>query len=128
MSYPQPSTHCLPRNPPGETYLEVLQIRRYGIRPYFVPLNDVSSKLGVPAHGPRPVTLVEAAANIFGRDLDVTVAAYREHLCRSHIGVAEKGLSGRPTEVECAQLARGWSSMRSFDSAVIVLVVNFWRR
>lgn len=66
-------------------YLELLQVR-HGVGPHFVPLDDVSSVLCVSAHGARPVALVEAAADVLGRELEVAVAAHGEGLRRSHGG------------------------------------------
>lgn len=52
----------------SRTNLEVLQAFGHDVRPHLVPLDHVSSELGVTTHGASAVSLVEALVHILGRE------------------------------------------------------------
>lgn len=93
------------------SYLEILQVLGDDICPHLFPFNDICSVLGVPTHRARPVSLVESAADVFGRHLEVAVPAHREGLCRSHGG-------GRTSRRVCAVERDGIWLLRDEDVVV----------
>lgn len=95
-----------------KTHLEILQVWRHSVCPHLVPLDHVSSVLGVATHRSCAVTLVEALVDIFDCELEVAVSTDGEGLGRFHIGLSISAQRFRL--VECASRQRqcsdrGWS-------------------
>lgn len=65
-------------------YLEVLEVGRHSIRADLVPFNNIATVFRVATHGASSVTLVKAATDILGCQLDVSVATDGEDLRRPH--------------------------------------------
>lgn len=78
--------------PRVSAYLEVFQVGRHSIRADLVPFDNIATVFRVATHGACAVTLVEAATDILGCKLDVSVATDGEDLRRPHdataVGVA----------------------------------------
>lgn len=68
----------------GQSYLGFAEVLWNDVGADFAPLNDIATVLCVSSHGSSSVSLVEAAANILGCELEVAVLANTEDLCGPH--------------------------------------------
>jgi hypothetical protein len=68
----------------GWSYLGLAEVLGNDVGTDFAPLNDITTVLCVSTHGSSSVSLVEAAANILGCELEVAVFAHAEDLCGPH--------------------------------------------
>lgn len=99
----------------GHSYLGLAEVLGNDVGADFAPLNDITTILCVSSHGSSSVSLVEAAANILGRELEVAVFANAEDLCRSHgreIRLSQNILKSKG-KVQFAPLSGlfGWQSL-----------------
>lgn len=65
-------------------YLELRQVFGHDVRADLVPLDNVSSVLCVSTHRAGAVSLVEAAADILGGELEMAVLADHQSLSWPH--------------------------------------------
>jgi hypothetical protein len=77
-------------------HLECTQTFRHYVCAHFLILDDKASELGVPTHGSRSRSLVEALVDILGREREFAVAPVQggQGFCWLHVGSI--GVSGLP--------------------------------
>lgn len=67
------------------SYLEVGQVRNLE-RSHFLPVNLIASVFGVSAHGPAACALVEAFADLLGREREAAEGALKDGSRGDHDG------------------------------------------